>query len=79
MAGCEDDVIFSALERQGKAIDSVLLSKCNMNQKMREDARLALKELKASVYQNISFIKIQKFVKACKGSLKEAVSSLAKK
>ena len=68
MAECEDDVFFSALEKQCKVIDSELLSKCNMNQQMREDTKQALSALKASVYENISFIKSQKFVEAYKES-----------
>ncbi|GFX56987.1 hypothetical protein TNCV_3701521 [Trichonephila clavipes] len=42
MAEGDDDAFFSALENLCKIIKSALLSKCNMNQQMREEARQAL-------------------------------------
>ncbi|GFW39799.1 retrovirus-related Pol polyprotein from type-1 retrotransposable element R1 [Trichonephila clavipes] len=48
MAAMEDDVFFDALQKHCKIIESALMSKCNMNNQVREDARQAL-ELKASV------------------------------
>ncbi|GFY51208.1 hypothetical protein TNIN_12771 [Trichonephila inaurata madagascariensis] len=57
-----------------KIIETALLSKCNMNQQMREEARQALGELKSSVYRNFVMIKSEKFVEACKKSLKDAMS-----
>ncbi|GFW73695.1 transposable element Tcb2 transposase [Trichonephila clavipes] len=46
---------------------------------MREEARQALGELKSFVYRNFVIIKSEKFVEACKESLKDAMSSLPKK
>ncbi|GFV02750.1 hypothetical protein TNCV_1452561 [Trichonephila clavipes] len=54
MAGMEYDVFFDALQKHCKIIESALISKCNMNNQVREDARQALDiqekspELKAS-------------------------------
>ncbi|GFT50576.1 hypothetical protein TNCV_551691 [Trichonephila clavipes] len=80
MAEGNDDAIFAVLENQCKIIiDTALLSKCNMNQQMREEARQALGELKSSVYRNLVLIKSEKFVEACKESLKDAMSSMPKK
>ncbi|GFY49993.1 gag-like protein [Trichonephila inaurata madagascariensis] len=79
MAESEDDAFFAVLENQCKIIETALLSKCNMNQKMREEARQALGELKSSVYRNFFTIKSEKFVEACKESLKDAMSSVPKK
>ncbi|GFT81355.1 RNase H domain-containing protein [Trichonephila clavipes] len=42
MAESDDDVFFAALENQCKIIESALLSKGNMNQQMREEARQTL-------------------------------------
>ncbi|GFY38349.1 angiotensin-converting enzyme [Trichonephila inaurata madagascariensis] len=68
-----------AVENQCKIIESAILSKCNMNQEMREGGRQALGELKSSVYRNFVMIKSEKFVEACKESLKDVMSSLPKK
>ncbi|GFV55593.1 hypothetical protein TNCV_1820801 [Trichonephila clavipes] len=46
-----------------------------MNNQVREDARQALGELKASIYKNFERIKSANFLKACKESLKEAIAS----
>ncbi|GFW19003.1 hypothetical protein TNCV_165161 [Trichonephila clavipes] len=73
------DAFFAALENQCKIIEKDFLSKCNMNQQMREEARQALGELKPSVYRNFIMIKSEKFVEAYKESLKDAMSSLPKK
>ncbi|GFV82079.1 hypothetical protein TNCV_3152771 [Trichonephila clavipes] len=51
------------------------MSKCNMNNQVREDARQALGELKASIYKNFERIKSAYFLEACKESLKEAIAS----
>ncbi|GFY68613.1 hypothetical protein TNIN_384991 [Trichonephila inaurata madagascariensis] len=59
---------FAALENQCKIIETALLSKCNMNQQMREEARQVLDELKSSNYRNFVMIKSEKFVEACKES-----------
>ncbi|GFY56132.1 uncharacterized protein TNIN_98021 [Trichonephila inaurata madagascariensis] len=79
MAEGDADAFFAALENQCKIIETALLSKCNMNQQMKEEARQALGELKSSVYRNFIMIKSEKFVEACKESLKDAISSLPKK
>ncbi|GFW15813.1 gag-like protein [Trichonephila clavipes] len=52
MAAMEDDVFFDALQKHCKIIEFALMSKCNMNNQVREDARKALGELKASIYKN---------------------------
>ncbi|GFU13381.1 hypothetical protein TNCV_1414071 [Trichonephila clavipes] len=55
MVAIVDDVCFDALQKHCKIIESALMSKCNMNNQMREDARQALEiqeqspKLKASV------------------------------
>ncbi|GFQ99345.1 hypothetical protein TNCT_536661 [Trichonephila clavata] len=50
-----------------------------MNQQIREEARQALGELKSSIYRNFVMIKSEKFVEACKESLKDAMLDLPKK
>ncbi|GFX67212.1 hypothetical protein TNCV_2185591 [Trichonephila clavipes] len=42
MAAMEDDVFFYALQKHCKIIESALMSKCNMNSQMRDDASQAL-------------------------------------
>ncbi|GFY62758.1 gag-like protein [Trichonephila inaurata madagascariensis] len=42
MAEGDDDAFFAALENNCKIIESAILSKCNMNQQTREEARQAL-------------------------------------
>ncbi|GFQ91280.1 hypothetical protein TNCT_513681, partial [Trichonephila clavata] len=79
MAESDDDVFFAALENQCKIIELALQSKCNMNQQIREEARQALGELKSSVYRDFVMIKSEKFVEACKESLKDAMLDLPKK
>ncbi|GFX42909.1 hypothetical protein TNCV_5072731 [Trichonephila clavipes] len=71
----EDDVFFDALQKHYKIIESALMSKCNMNSQVREDARQALDELKASIYKNFERVKSANFLEACKQSLKEAIAS----
>ncbi|GFS47690.1 uncharacterized protein TNCV_1973531 [Trichonephila clavipes] len=73
----EDDVFFDALQKHCKIIESALMSKCNMNNQVREDARQALGELKASIYKNLERVKSANFLEACKQSLKEAIASQA--
>ncbi|GFX37054.1 hypothetical protein TNCV_1712471 [Trichonephila clavipes] len=75
MAAMEDDVFFYALQKHCKIIESALMSKCNMNNQVREDARQALGELKASIYKNFERVKSANFLEACKQSLKEAIAS----
>ncbi|GFQ68809.1 hypothetical protein TNCT_592621 [Trichonephila clavata] len=79
MAESDDDVFFAALENHCKIIESAHQSKCNINQQIREEARQALGELKSSVYRNFVMIKSEKFVEACKESLKDAMLDLPKK
>ncbi|GFV39543.1 hypothetical protein TNCV_1367841 [Trichonephila clavipes] len=66
---------FYALRKHCKIIESVLMSKCNMNNQVREDARQALGEMKASIYKNFERVKSANFLEACKQSLKEAIAS----
>ncbi|GFU77778.1 gag-like protein [Trichonephila clavipes] len=75
MAAMEDDVFFDALQKHCKIIESALMSKCNMNNQVREDARQALGELKASIYKNFERVKSANFLEACKQSLKVAIAS----
>ncbi|GFR30678.1 hypothetical protein TNCT_38931 [Trichonephila clavata] len=79
MVESDDEVFFAALKNQCKIIESALQSKCNMNQQIREEARQELGELKSSVYRNFVMIKREKFVEACKESLKDAMLALPKK
>ncbi|GFS52362.1 uncharacterized protein TNCV_4850741 [Trichonephila clavipes] len=64
MAAMEDDVYFDALQKHCKIIESALMSKCNMNNQVREDARQALGELKASLYKNFERVKSANFLEA---------------
>ncbi|GFW29087.1 uncharacterized protein TNCV_2356451 [Trichonephila clavipes] len=75
MAAMEDDVFFDALQKHCKIIESVLMSKCNMNNQVREDSRQALGELKASIYKNFERVKCANFLEACKQNLKKAIAS----
>ncbi|GFU94072.1 hypothetical protein TNCV_3308251 [Trichonephila clavipes] len=75
MAAMEDDVFFDALQKHCNIIESALMSKCNMNNQVREDVRQALGELKASIYKNLERVKSANFLEACKESLKEAIAS----
>ncbi|GFV32873.1 RNA-directed DNA polymerase from mobile element jockey [Trichonephila clavipes] len=75
MAAIEDDVFFDALQKHCKIIESALMSKCNMNNQVREDARRAVGELKASSYKNLERATAANFQEACKRSLKEAIAS----
>ncbi|GFV56488.1 hypothetical protein TNCV_2276261 [Trichonephila clavipes] len=73
MAAMEDDVFFDELQKHCKIIESALISKCNMNHQVCEDARQALGELKASIY-NFKRVKAANFL-TCKQRLKEAIAS----
>ncbi|GFW35330.1 hypothetical protein TNCV_594811 [Trichonephila clavipes] len=75
MAAMDDDVFFYALQKRCKIIESALMSKCNMNNQVREDARQALGELKASIYKNFERVMSANFLEACKQNLKEAIAS----
>ncbi|GFQ98694.1 uncharacterized protein TNCT_323821 [Trichonephila clavata] len=75
MAAMEDDVFFDALQKHCSIIESALLSKCNMNHQVREEARQALGELKSSIYKNFERVKAANFLEACKQSLKEAIAT----
>ncbi|GFT59989.1 uncharacterized protein TNCV_2686781 [Trichonephila clavipes] len=71
----EDDVFFYALQKHCKIIESVLMSKCNMNNQVREGARQALGQLKASIYKNFERVKAANFLEACKQRQKETIAS----
>ncbi|GFW85045.1 RNA-directed DNA polymerase from mobile element jockey [Trichonephila clavipes] len=73
MAAMEDNVFFDALQKHCKIIESALMSKGNMNNQVREDARQTLGELKASTYKNFERDKSANFLEACKQGLKEAI------
>ncbi|GFQ65376.1 hypothetical protein TNCT_642661 [Trichonephila clavata] len=75
MAAMEDDAFFDALQKHCTIIGSALLSKCNMNHQVREEARQALGELKSSIYKNFERVKAANFLEACKQSLKEAIAT----
>ncbi|GFR25005.1 hypothetical protein TNCT_577071 [Trichonephila clavata] len=79
MAVSDDEALFAALENQCKITESALLSKCNMNQQMREEAKQTLGELKSSVNRDFVTIKSEKFVEACKVSMKDTMFTLKKK
>ncbi|GFV74658.1 hypothetical protein TNCV_1177961 [Trichonephila clavipes] len=49
MAESGDDAFFAALENQCKIIELAMLSKFNMNQQMREEARQALENLVVAI------------------------------
>ncbi|GFY74681.1 hypothetical protein TNIN_430051 [Trichonephila inaurata madagascariensis] len=59
MAESNEDVFYEALENQCKIIESALLLKCNMNQQMREEARIALDrdKLMTTIEANPKFLK----------------------
>ncbi|GFX55104.1 hypothetical protein TNCV_1155651 [Trichonephila clavipes] len=59
MAAMEDDVFFDALQKHCKIIESALMSKCNMNNQVREDARQAL-----DCTDNCSSEDVKKIIKA---------------
>ncbi|GFW09223.1 hypothetical protein TNCV_2101771 [Trichonephila clavipes] len=49
--------------------------RCEATIAVREDARQALGELKASIYKNFERVKSANFLEACKQNLKEAIAS----
>ncbi|GFT91005.1 hypothetical protein TNCV_2008561 [Trichonephila clavipes] len=58
MAAMEDDVFFDAFQKHCKIIESALMSKCNMNNQVHEDARQALD------WDNCSSEDVKKIIKA---------------
>ncbi|GFY69802.1 hypothetical protein TNIN_434221 [Trichonephila inaurata madagascariensis] len=74
----EGDVFFDALQKHCKIIESALMSKCNMKNQVREDARQALGELKSSIHKNFKRVKAANLLETCKRSLKEAIASQVK-
>ncbi|GFY06685.1 hypothetical protein TNCV_3525411 [Trichonephila clavipes] len=66
MAAMEDYVFLDALQKHCRIMESALMSKCNMNNQVREDARQALCELKDSIYKNFERVKSANFLEACK-------------
>lgn len=69
MADCEDDAFYASLESYSNTVETALLSKCNMNQQMREDARKALGELKFLVTRQFEKIKSVVYREVCNESV----------
>ena len=63
------DAFYQALDLCYLKVDTAIDSKCNMNQKVRDEARNAMSELKSLIVKNFEFIRSFKYREACKESI----------
>ncbi|KAF8784389.1 hypothetical protein HNY73_010070 [Argiope bruennichi] len=68
------DVLYASLENHFETIDMALVSKCNMNHELREQAKNALGELKIAITKSFERLQSVNYRKACEESLAALVA-----
>lgn len=69
MAAMDVDAFYRALDLCYVKVDSAIDSRCNMNEKVRDEARNAMSELKSLIKKNFEFIKSFNDREACKANI----------